>query len=151
MAGAEVSLRFAGDKVDVSGSNITANAGTNLNTSALALETGGNLASVKVNTDKLDVNLSNVLLDLTSAIDELNTRLRELSSQQAFFDVAGRMRVNPGTSSTDSFIATLATLGSIGSSSTTSSTYAQYSAALFNWQLSDIDVAVALRPNILTS
>lgn len=32
---------------------VTANAGTNLNTSALALETGGNLASVKTNTDNL--------------------------------------------------------------------------------------------------
>lgn len=32
---------------------MTANAGTNLNTSALALETGGNLASVKTNTDTL--------------------------------------------------------------------------------------------------
>ncbi len=32
---------------------VTANAGTNLNTSALALETGGNLASIKTNTDKI--------------------------------------------------------------------------------------------------
>lgn len=33
--------------------SVTANAGTNLNTSALALETGGNLASIKTNTDKI--------------------------------------------------------------------------------------------------
>ena len=39
---------------------VTANAGTNLNTSALALESGGNLADIKANTDKLDVNLSTV-------------------------------------------------------------------------------------------
>ena len=32
---------------------VTANAGTNLNTSALALEAGGNLASIKTNTDKI--------------------------------------------------------------------------------------------------
>lgn len=32
---------------------VTANAGTNLNTSTLALETGGNLASIKTNTDKI--------------------------------------------------------------------------------------------------
>lgn len=32
---------------------VTANAGTNLNTSALALESGGNLASIKSNTDKI--------------------------------------------------------------------------------------------------
>lgn len=33
--------------------SVTANAGTNLNTSALALEAGGNLASIKTNTDKI--------------------------------------------------------------------------------------------------
>lgn len=40
------------------GTNVTANAGSNLNTSALALETGGNLAGIKVKTDNLDVLLS---------------------------------------------------------------------------------------------
>jgi hypothetical protein len=35
--------------------SVTANAGTNLNTSALALEVGGNLASIKTNTDKIPV------------------------------------------------------------------------------------------------
>lgn len=35
---------------------VTANAGTNLNTSALALESGGNLASVKTNTDNLNLS-----------------------------------------------------------------------------------------------
>jgi hypothetical protein len=34
---------------------VTANAGTNLNTSALALESGGNLASTKTNTDNLNL------------------------------------------------------------------------------------------------
>lgn len=34
---------------------VTANAGTNLNTSALALESGGNLASIKTNTDNLSL------------------------------------------------------------------------------------------------
>jgi hypothetical protein len=38
--------------VTVTGS-VTANAGTNLNTSALAIESGGNLASIKTNTDKI--------------------------------------------------------------------------------------------------
>lgn len=40
------------------GSTVTANAGTNLNTSALALESGGNLANIKAKTDNLDVLLS---------------------------------------------------------------------------------------------
>lgn len=40
------------------GSTVTANAGTNLNTSALALESGGNIALIKAKTDNLDVLLS---------------------------------------------------------------------------------------------
>lgn len=38
----------------VDSGSVTANAGTNLNTSALALETGGNLASIKTDTDNLN-------------------------------------------------------------------------------------------------
>lgn len=40
--------------VAISGT-VTANAGTNLNTSLLALESGGNLASIKANTDNLNL------------------------------------------------------------------------------------------------
>ena len=43
----------ANNDVTVTSGSVTANAGTNLNTSALALETGGNLASIKTNTDKI--------------------------------------------------------------------------------------------------
>jgi hypothetical protein len=39
-----------GSPMQTTGGSVTANAGTNLNTSALALETGGNLASIKTNT-----------------------------------------------------------------------------------------------------
>jgi hypothetical protein len=39
----------------ISNTAFTANAGTNLNTSALALETGGNLATIKTNTDNLNL------------------------------------------------------------------------------------------------
>lgn len=70
---------------------VTANAGTNLNTSLLALEAGGNLASVKTNTDKLDIALS-VLRDaltgvsartLTDAYNQLATLITTLTNQQA--------------------------------------------------------------------
>jgi hypothetical protein len=44
---------------------VTANAGTNLNTSLLALETGGNLATVKTNTDKLDISTSSLRDSIT--------------------------------------------------------------------------------------
>lgn len=49
---ADVKITLDSEAVGVTGT-VTANAGTNLNTSALALETGGNLASIKTNTDKL--------------------------------------------------------------------------------------------------
>ena len=39
-----------GTPMQTSGGSVTANAGTNLNTSALALEAGGNLAAIKTNT-----------------------------------------------------------------------------------------------------
>lgn len=42
--------------VVISSGSVTANAGTNLNTSALALESGGNLASIKTNTDNLNLS-----------------------------------------------------------------------------------------------
>lgn len=47
-----VNIQDGGNAITVDGT-ITANAGTNLNTSSLALETGGNLASIKTNTDKI--------------------------------------------------------------------------------------------------
>jgi hypothetical protein len=49
-------IQLRATAVPVSGT-VTANAGTNLNTSALATE-AGNLATIKTNTDKLDVALS---------------------------------------------------------------------------------------------
>lgn len=76
--------------VTVTGS-ATANAGTNLNTSLLALEAGGNLASVKTNTDKLDIALSTLrdaltgvsARTLTDAYTQLTTLITTLTNQQA--------------------------------------------------------------------
>lgn len=60
--------------VPVSGT-VTANAGTNLNTSALALESGGNLASIKAKTDNIDVALSTRLkpADTLTAVTTVGT------------------------------------------------------------------------------
>lgn len=54
---------------------VTANAGTNLNTSALALESGGNLAAVHTNTNNLDVALSTRLkpADTLTAVTTLGS------------------------------------------------------------------------------
>jgi tetrahydromethanopterin S-methyltransferase subunit B len=49
----------ANNDVTVEGS-VTANAGANLNTSALALETGGNLAGIKTNTDDIETLLTTI-------------------------------------------------------------------------------------------
>ena len=50
----DVNIKTSAVTQTISGT-VTANAGTNLNTSALALETGGNLATVKTNTDNLSL------------------------------------------------------------------------------------------------
>jgi hypothetical protein len=47
----------------ISNSSFTANAGTNLNTSALALETGGNLAAMKTATDSIKSNTDTLVND----------------------------------------------------------------------------------------
>ena len=54
---------------------VTANAGTNLNTSLLALEAGGNLALIKTQTDNLDVLLSTRLkpADTLTAVTTVGT------------------------------------------------------------------------------
>jgi len=49
-----LAIQDNGGSITVDGS-VTANAGTNLNTSALALETGGNLASIKTDVDNLNL------------------------------------------------------------------------------------------------
>lgn len=77
---------------------VTANAGTNLNTSALALETGGNLASVATNT----TNIPNVVGTAASAIpskllqvggsDGTNARAIKVNT-------SGQLDVRPLTSS----------------------------------------------------
>ncbi len=56
--GSAVNIQDGGNTITVDGAvtvtgSVTANAGTNLNTSTLALESGGNLASVNTNTDPL--------------------------------------------------------------------------------------------------
>ena len=53
-AGGQLVNLGVNNDVTVTGS-VTANAGTNLNTSALALESGGNLASIKAKTDNIPV------------------------------------------------------------------------------------------------
>lgn len=57
------------------GSSVTANAGTNLNTSLLALESGGNIALIKAKTDNLDVALSTRLkpADTLAAVTSLGS------------------------------------------------------------------------------
>lgn len=85
--------------------SITANAGTNLNTSALALESGGNLAAIKAKTDNIPTSPAT---DRATAAAPFSARL---SDGSAFYDaakatqlpsalVSGRLDVNIGASAT---------------------------------------------------
>lgn len=53
------------------GSTVTANAGTNLNTSALALETGGNLATLAGTVSAAKVNITGTLTAVTAITNAL--------------------------------------------------------------------------------
>ena len=79
----------SGTVVPISGSvtasgTVTANAGTNLNTSALALETGGNLASVKTNTDKILSSATNITAGAAVATTAFVIGTRYLSAPPTF-------------------------------------------------------------------
>lgn len=85
--------------------SITANAGTNLNTSALALESGGNLAAIKAKTDNIPTSPAT---DRATAAAPFSARL---SDGSAFYDaakatqlpsalVSNRLDVNIGASTT---------------------------------------------------
>lgn len=60
---------------------VTANAGTNLNTSALALESGGNLAAVKTDVDKLAASIA--VTGGTIPADAVNVGVQAVTSENA--------------------------------------------------------------------
>jgi len=80
---------------------VTANAGTNLNTSALALETGGNLASVKTNTDALGTKTDNkstatdtTAISIVSILKQISASVQAPPTQAA--SQSGTWTVQPG-------------------------------------------------------
>jgi len=60
---------------------VTANAGTNLNTSLLALESGGNLASIKTDSDSIVTNTSNIATNTTNIPNIIGTASSNLPSK----------------------------------------------------------------------
>jgi hypothetical protein len=68
----------------VDSGSLTANAGTNLNTSLLALETGGNLASVKGGTDRLISSATNIVAGSALATTSFVIGTRYLSAAPTF-------------------------------------------------------------------
>jgi len=84
---------------------VTANAGTNLNTSLLALEAGGNLATVKTNTDNLALAQASTTsgqlgnLNLAAAVNGAPS-LTTAKSYPLSMDLAGNLRVVNTTSGT---------------------------------------------------
>jgi hypothetical protein len=74
--------------VIVDSGSITANAGTNLNTSALALESGGNLAAIKSDADTLVTNTTGLATQTTLAscktdLDTISTNLNQLATSDS--------------------------------------------------------------------
>lgn len=87
--------------VNVDAGSITANAGTNLNTSALALETGGNLASLKTDADSIKTQTA-VLLDTFGSTTTINAATT-FSGVPTVSQIAANSSVslaNPGDQST---------------------------------------------------
>lgn len=68
----------------VDSGSITANAGTNLNTSALALESGGNLAAIKTDTDKILSSATNITAGAAVATTSFVIGTRYLSAPPTF-------------------------------------------------------------------
>lgn len=117
-------LVFATDKVDVSGSavtvtgSVTANAGTNLNTSLLALEAGGNLATIagkdfatqttlaliKAKTDNLDVASSTLATQASLATVVTNTASLTTAQAASSSGVTGPMVQGLVSDVPDSFL-----------------------------------------------
>ncbi len=77
------SVTVASGSITASGT-VTANAGTNLNTSLLALETGGNLASTKTNTDRLLSSATNIVAGSALATTSFVVGTRYLSAPPTF-------------------------------------------------------------------
>lgn len=84
---------------------VTANAGTNLNTSALALESGGNLASIKTNTDKIPAQgqaLMAASLPVAIASNQSALPVTDNSSTLSVDDGAGSLTVDGTVAATQS-------------------------------------------------
>jgi hypothetical protein len=105
---------------------VTANAGTNLNTSLLALEAGGNLAAIKPGTDRLISSATNIVAGSALATTSFIIGTRYLSAPPTFsngqegafqIDANGRMLVTANATlgaETTKVIGTVRNLGNVG-------------------------------------
>lgn len=109
---AAVNIQDGGNSITVDGA-ITANAGTNLNTSLLALEAGGNLDSI--------VTLLNTIIAFVSNTlgSGVNTQIRSTIGDPLSIDSNGRIEIN---SIINSLPAGTALLGKVGIDQTTPGT-----------------------------
>lgn len=88
---------------------VTANAGTNLNTSTLALESGGNLASIKSDADSIATNTSNTATNTSTII----TNTTGLATQST---------LSSAKTDLDSILTNTSRIPSQGAATTTAST-----------------------------
>jgi hypothetical protein len=147
-AGAEIGVAAAPVQVSLAntaangtavtvGGTVTANAGTNLNTSLLALETGGNLASIKTDTDRLLSSATNIVAGSALATTSFVVGTRYLSTPPTFtngqegalqIDSAGRLIVNVGAGGAGGGAVTMAS-GAVSSGAYSSGAFASGSFA----------------------
>ena len=108
---------------------VTVNAGTNLNTSALALESGGNLATIAgaVSSSKVQVNVTNSSIPVTGTF------------WQTTQPVSGTVTANiSGSISNTSFAATQATAANLNATVVGTGTFAVQAAQSGTWNIGSI-------------
>jgi hypothetical protein len=91
---------------------VTANSGTNLNTSALALEAGGNLASIKTDTDSLVTNTTGLakesggnLATIVTDLGTIDTDLKSNVTLHAGTNIVGKVTTDQTTHGTTDLVA----------------------------------------------
>lgn len=124
-----VTVADGGGSLTVDGT-VTANAGTNLNTSALALETGGNLAAIATDAAAIEVLLGTIDADTSSlagAVSGTEMQVDVVGSLPAGTNAIGKLAANSGVDIGDVDVTSIAagtnTIGGVIAQQSTSTAY----------------------------
>lgn len=129
--------------------SVNANAGTNLNTSALALETGGNLASIKTDVDNLNLaqgsTTSGQKGNLTlGAVTTGSPTYTTAQSSPLSLDTTGALRVNVTAGGSGGGIVTQATAANLNATVVGTGTFAVQASAGTNLNTSALALDATL-------